>query len=333
MREPLHSRAATFLEALEAALGGPGQRSAEVVAEVHSDLEAAVAAAMARGEEPAAAWNRALDDLGDPQELAAAMRGPLPPERPARAMEHARRAAAILVAGFFAYTAWSVRSWDYGDRLGLFFFFGALGFPPAVLLWPGIVWRWNALFSTANAVALLVLAGFLLVGGTHTVSTYELAAQGADTALLLDGEAVAAALPAETGEPLLEREHVFALLVLAAAGLVLSLIQQAGQRRRVLLIGAGALVLIDMPYTIEEHLFVREARHAAAWVEAQHARTGSWPAEEEFKERYEPLRIANLWYSPPASAEDETFSFQWPRYLQRSAGLGYHSDGTIWGND
>ena len=71
----------------------------------------------------------------------------------------------------------------------------------------------------------------------------------------------------------------------------------------------------------------------AAWVEAEHARTGSWPKGEEFTERYEPLWIDDLWYSPPVSAEDETFSFQWPRYLQHSAGLGYHSDGTIWGND
>ena len=98
MHEPTDPRAEAFLDALEAALGGPGPRAAEVLAEVRSDLEAAVARAVDEGAGEPSAWTRALDDLGDPQALAEAMRGELPPERPAAWVAHARRAAAALVA-------------------------------------------------------------------------------------------------------------------------------------------------------------------------------------------------------------------------------------------
>ena len=66
MADHPHPRAATFLDALESALGGPGRRSAAVLAEVESDLEAAVADFVASGEPEDAAWSRALEDLGDP---------------------------------------------------------------------------------------------------------------------------------------------------------------------------------------------------------------------------------------------------------------------------
>ena len=49
MRELHDPRAEVFLDALEAALGGPGRRSREVLAEVQSDLEAAVSQLLPSG--------------------------------------------------------------------------------------------------------------------------------------------------------------------------------------------------------------------------------------------------------------------------------------------
>lgn len=327
MRDHPHPRAATFLDALESALGGPGLRSAEVLAEVESDLEAAVADLMAAGAHEDAAWTRALEDLGDPQELAAAMRGPLPPELPDRWMLHARRAAAILMGGWFALIAWSVRSWDWGDRFGLFFFVAGLGLAPTLLLWPGIVWRWNALFSTANAIALVVLGAFLLNAGSHSAVTYELGAVAVEQPLLV--EDATALEPQEPDEPLLEREHLAALAALAAAGLVLSLVQQRAQRRRIVLGAAGLMLLLDLPFTIEEQLFAREARAVEAWAEDARERTGSWPSQEQFAAEYQPLLLSKLRYS----TRSDTWSLSWARALQGTAGVGYHSDRGFWGND
>ena len=120
MRELDDPRAEVFLDALEAALGGPGRRSREVLAEVRSDLEAAVSHAMDQGQDPRSAWASCLGELGDPEELAAAMRGPLAPEAPPTWVANARRLVAILLVGWAASIAWEVRSWDYGNRFGFF---------------------------------------------------------------------------------------------------------------------------------------------------------------------------------------------------------------------
>ena len=129
--------------------------------------------------------------------------------------------------------------------------------------------------------------------------------------------------------PFLERETLVALLALAFVLFVLSLVQQGKQRRKILLLTAGLVLVVDLPYTIEEALFVREARSAATWIEAEQARLGSLPTEEQFANGYEPLLLEGLWYSKSEAA----FHLQWSRATQSSSQLGYHSDGVIWGND
>ena len=339
MRELHDPRAEVFLDALEAALGGPGRRSREVLAEVRSDLEAAVSHAMDQGQDARSAWASCLEELGDPEELAAAMRGPLPPEAPPTWVANARRLVAILLAAWAASIAWEVRSWDYGNRLGLFSMVACLHLPFVLLLWPGIVWRHNALFRTSTTLVILVLVCFAAFAAPRTEIVYdgpvvELAVieepGGAQSEVTESGAEQAPSQALEAPEqPLVDKETVAALLALAFVVLVLSLVQQGKQRRRILLVTAGLLLAVDLPHTVEELLFVREARTAAAWIEAEQERTGLLPTEEQFASGYEPLLIDDLWYYK----REATFSLQWSRATQSSSELGYHSDGEIWGND
>ncbi len=334
------SKAEVFLDALEAALGGPGRRSGEVLAEVRSDLEAAVSHAIDQGQDERSAWATCLEELGDPEKLAAAMLDPLPPEAPPTWEANARRLAAILLAGWTAFIAWQFRSWDYGNRFGLFSIMTCLHLPFVVLLWPGTVWRWNALFSTSMSVAIIVLAWFAAFGVSRVEIVHDLPLadiveiKESGNAQLDVMESVAEQVPMQALEtpkpPLVDRETLFALLALAIVVLVLSLVQQGGQRRRILLLTAGLLLAVDLPHTIEELLFVREARSAAAWIEAEQGRTGFLPTEGQFANGYEPLLIDDLYYY---TQDDASFSFSWSRATLSTSELGYHSDGSIWGND
>ncbi len=339
----LHNpKAEVFLDALEAALGGPGRRSGEVLAEVRGDLEAAVSRAMDQGQDERSAWATCLDELGDPEELAAAMRGPLPPEAPSTGVARIRLIVAILVAGWGAFVAWDFRSYDYGNRFGLFSMVACLHLPFVLLLWPGIVWRWNALFSTSISVAIIVLACFVAFAGpievkvahdVHSEVPIMIAESGGE--LLGVSELGAEQTSTQAREapelPLVDKETQAALLALAIAVLILSLVQQGRQRRRILLVTAGLILAVDLPHTIEELLFVREARSAAAWIEAEQERTGLLPTEEQFASGYEPLLIDDLHYYH--TQDDASFSLQWSRAILSTSELGYHSDGSIWGND
>ena len=89
------------------------------------------------------------------------------------------------------------------------------------------------------------------------------------------------------------------------------------------------MLLLDLPFTIEEQLFAREARAVEAWAEDARERTGSWPSQEQFAAEYQPLLLSRLRYS----TRSDTWSLYWARALQGTAGVGYHSDRGFWGND
>ena len=324
-------RAEAFLEAFEAALGERGLRARGILAEVKSDLEAAVSDAVSRGQSERDAWTEALDGLGDPQELAEAMRAPLPPFEPDAVIAGARGVVAILLAAWAVTLLWTIRSYDFGNRFGLFSFLACAHLPFVLLLWPGIVWRVNALYSTATATMILVLAWFVTFGSVPSTFEYDLGGLEQATPLVTSehGTGGLDGVTALSSDPLISRATLAALLGLAAAVVVLSMIQQRAQRRRVILVSLGVLLAVDLPHTVEEAIFLREARSAAAWVDAERERTGELPSEEGFVAGYEPLTIDDLWYY--SSGED--YSFAWGRRTQATCELGYNSDGSVWGND
>ena len=163
------------------------------------------------------------------------MRAPLPPFEPDAWIVYARRAATMLLAGWAIWLLWSIRSWDYGDRFGLFSMFACATLPIVLLVWPGIVWRANVLFSTTTALLVLALASLVTFGSTSTEIVYE----------LTELDRVSEAPP----EPLVDLQTLSALLALAFAALVLSLVQQRAQRRWIALGTLAVLLAIELPHT------------------------------------------------------------------------------------
>jgi len=314
------NRVQAYFATLESALGGPDEQCDTVLAEVRADLEAQVRDAMAQGTDREEAWAQALDSVGEPAALAVSMRSALPPAPPRPWVQLMRSVLAVLVAGSGLLVIFTWRSADYGfDPLMPSLILG-LNLPLALLLWPGVVWRWNPLFSTGTAALALLLIVGLDFGARNSTIESAFGPEGAvPTAGLFDS--------------------LWTYLPAVLAGLALLtvvMIQRGGQRRLVLAWTLGLLAAIEAVHQVEEALFRAEAQHAVEWVEARTTTRGALPTSEEFADQYEPRWLSRLhFYTSPAQEPDGAPSFAvfWSRATQNNHELIYHSDGTITGND
>ena len=142
----VEQRVQAFFASLEKALGGPHEQSDAVQAELRADLEAQVGDAIAAGADRDAAWSDALTAMGEPEELARSMRGALPPSMPRAWARNLRMIGAGLVSAWAMTVLYSLRSWDYGIDLRMTAIVLGVHLPLVLLLWPGVIWRWNPLF-------------------------------------------------------------------------------------------------------------------------------------------------------------------------------------------
>ena len=309
-----------FFASLEAALGGPHEQSASVLAEVRADVEAQVLDAVARGTDRELAWTQALDSMGEPVALARSMRGALTPAPPRPWVRNLRIVLSGLAAGSGVLATFVWRSTDYGFDPRMASVILGLHLPLALLLWPGLVWRWNPLFSTGAAALAVLLALGLDLGAQSSTGTITLGPEGAVSTPGLADPLVAFLPP------------VFAGLAL----LTFTLLQRRSQRRVVLAGTLGLLAAVEAVHQVEEALFRAEARHAEEWIDFRTAERGTLPTSEEFSAEYEPRWLSRLhYYSSPGQDPDGAPSFAvfWSRATQNHHELIYHSDGTITGND
>ncbi|MFT4543452.1 MAG: hypothetical protein ACI835_005924 [Planctomycetota bacterium] len=309
-----------FFAALEAALGGPHEQSDLVLAEVRADLEAQVRGAVARGTDREVAWAEALESMGEPVALARSMRGALPPAPPSPRVRHVLAVLSGVVASWGVLMIFVWRSTNYGFDPVMFSVILGLHLPLALLLWPGLVWRWNPLFSTGAAAIAILLALGLHFGARMSTITYQ-----------LDSELVVADVgPSETAA---------LLLPVAFAGLAVltvTLLQRRRQRRVVLAWTFGLVATIEAIHQVEEALFRGEARHAEEWIDNHTAERGSKPTSEEFAAQYETRWLSRVYYYPADGQDPDgtpSFTLYWGRATQSHHELYYHSDGTIIGND
>jgi hypothetical protein len=314
------TRVHAFFAALEAALGGPHEQSDTVLAEVRADLQAQVRDAVARGTDRDLAWTEALDAMGEPVALARSMREALPPAPPRPWVRNLRMSLSGLVAGWGLLMIFVWRSTDYGFDPLLFSVILGLHLPLALLLWPGLVWRWNPLFSTGAAALAVLLALGLHFGARSSTITYDLDSEPVVTDPGL----------AKTAAPLIP------VAVAGLAVLIFTLLQRRRQRRLVFAWTFGLVATIEAVHQVEEALFRAEASHAEEWIDARTAERGSLPTSEEFAAQYEARWLSRLHYYPTHGEDPDrapSFAIFWPRATQRNHELIYHSDGTITGND
>ena len=327
----VEQRVQAFFASLEKALGGPHEQSDAVQAELRADLEAQVGDAVAAGGDRDAAWSDALQAMGEPEALARSMRGALPPSMPRTWVRNLRIIGAGLVVAWTMTILFQFRSWDYGIDLRMTAIVLGVHLPLVLLLWPGVIWRWNPLFHTGSSLTFIFGLLLLEAWARNTTSTHGLGAE-----LAVAGEASEAGAAAAPLLPSWEWSDLVPWLFGALVVLTFWLMQRRRQRWQALALTVGLVAPIEAVYQIEEGFFRAEAQHAAAWVEARYEERGVLPTREEFAQEYEARWLSRLTYYPTKGTDPDgspTWSLHWARATQHSSGLGYHSDGTFWGND
>ena len=165
MTDANHERVNDFLRSLEKALGGPGRRSEGILGEVRADLEAHVKRYQAEGQSEDEAVEHALDEMGNPYELAHHVRQEIPPFE-GEVLTTIRYVAACGVNLWTLLMLWHFRAGSYGHSGPLVS--GAvmlLHLPVILLIWPRIVWRKNWLFGLIPAGLALLLFIFMNSAG------------------------------------------------------------------------------------------------------------------------------------------------------------------------
>ena len=328
----VEQRVQAFFGSLEKALGGPHEQSDAVQAELRADLEAQVGDAVAAGADRSVAWGEALKAMGEPEALARSMRGALPPSMPRAGARNLRMIGAGLVSAWAMTILYSIRSWDYGIDLRMTSIVLGVHLPLALLLWPGVIWRWNPLFYTGSSLTFVFALLLLELWARNTTITYE----GGEQLALAGGEASAAGSAAAPLVPSWDWWDLVPWLCAGLVALTFWMIQRRRQRWLSLAWTVGLMAPLEAVYQVEEGLFRAEVSHVAAWVDARFEERGVLPTSEEFAQEYEARWLSRLHYFPGEGTDPDgspSWSMQWSRATQHTSALGYHSDGTIWGND
>ena len=136
MNESNLERIDEFLGAVETALGRAGRQSKEILAEVRGDLHAHVNRLRSDGFTEDEAVGRALDQMGNPYELAHHVRWEVPPFG-GELLTYVRYIAACCIGFWLIMLLWYFRAGTYGAS-GSLVVVGVLllHLPVIVLLWP-----------------------------------------------------------------------------------------------------------------------------------------------------------------------------------------------------
>ena len=282
MNESNLERIDEFLGAVETALGRAGRQSKEILAEVRADLHAHVKRHRADGCTEDEAVGRALDQMGNPYELAHHVRWEVPPFG-GELLTCVRYIAACCIGLWLIMLLWHFRAGAYGAS-GSLVVVGVLllHLPVIVLLWPRVVWRSNRLFGLVPAGLAFVFALWLNAGGVQSHQTIDIGS------LLIEEGVLAPKQPSEGPGPALAdsgRTSVSAVLIFTAAAfatlVLLFAMQQRAQRRIVLVVGLLAFAVIEVPFQVEEAFFRGDRELVRAYLDTSFERHGAYPTTED----------------------------------------------------
>jgi hypothetical protein len=275
MTKSTHSRIEDFLATLRTALNGAGGRPDDIVEEVRADLIDLIDRHRSQGASDEEAVSRALQSMGDPHELAHHVRREVPPfgGLVASTIRYALAGVVIIWTLLFL---WNFRALSYGAA-GLATTIGVALFhlPVVLLLWPRMVWRKNWLFGLIPAGIAFVVALFLAGGGVTGTGHDPLDSQISHSlsSAMSSGVAGPEQVPLDSPPAIVEPEGPSLPAILAfgaavlASGVLLVAMQQVRQRRWVIVAALIPILLVEIPFQIEESFFRREVEKARAHPE------------------------------------------------------------------
>lgn len=323
MNESNLQRIDEFLGTVETALGRAGRQSKEILAEVRADLHAHVNRHRADGCTEDEAVGRALDQMGNPYELAHHVRWEVPPFG-GELLTTVRYLAACGVGLWLIVLLWHFRAAAYGAS-GPLVVVGVLmlHLPVILLLWPQVVWRSNWLFGLIPAGLAFVLALWLGAGGVRSHRMMDIRMTQIEEGVL------APQLPIEGLGPLLADSggtSVSTVLIFAAAAfatiVLLFAMQQRAQRRIALVAALLAFAVIELPFQVEEAFFRRDRELARAHMDTSFKRQEANPTTEDVA--WNEQRLSNN--SSGVRFAGEHFSLFWNRPLCSGFSIQYSSE-------
>ncbi|MDG2123269.1 MAG: permease prefix domain 1-containing protein [Verrucomicrobiales bacterium] len=305
----------SYIASLGEALGRGGESSEAIVEEVRSDLEAHVARFQAGGEVESEAVRRALEEMGNPYELAHHMKVEMPPIG-RTGLTRIRSVVACGIVFWSAILLWKLRPGVYGFSPGLVGGIVLIHLPAVLLVWPGIVWRKNWLFGLLPAGVSLV-AG-MLYSFAATTQTSEMPVEAtAGEPVSLEAPLAATAV---TGPPQMAVLLVFTGLVIAAIALLMAM-QQRRQRFIVLVGLVFVVVSIEAVYQFEEWGFRKDLVLVRDYLDSYLSENGGLPDELVTGAGGLKLRSGHVSFG----ADGDALRIAWSRPLQPGKSIIYSS--------
>ena len=306
--QSLIERFETFLNRLENSLVVDPQKKREIIDEIRSDLRAQVKGLQEEGKSESEAVDLALEEMGDPETLGRSLSEVVPPlsTGPVSGVRYLAAAGLMVWAGMLL---WNFRAWTYGFSPGVTAGLIAFHLSLVLMIWPGIIWRWNWLFGLLPAGLCLGVALAIQLAG----------ASGSSSSFTYDLTEMETPAPTPRLSPLVGYS---ALAGLIGINLLLFYLMQRPQQRRITIAAACLVFLVVEGYFfIDEFRFRRERDRLLALV-----KDGS-PLDDADLGKRHGVRV-NLY------PNRDGFSLSWVRPLASGYSIHYSSsDGNTYVND
>lgn len=316
MNDSNHKKIHEFSQSLKEALQSSDSQSEQIATEVQSDLETHIESLIAKGHPENEAVEIAIEEMGNPFELAHHMKQEIPPFG-GRALTIVRYIIASMVIVWTLVMLWFMRANNYGFSGTLICIIVLLHLPAILLIWPRIVWRRNYLFGLIPAGLVLAVTFVFALGGVEGETTsIPIPVEGVEQPWQPPLEPDSSPDPRRAAVPISIGLSIFSLILLLA-------VQQRSQRRTAILavlLGTGA---VETAYQIEESLFRKDQKKIYAYLEDFLRENEAYPTKEEFDPSELELTSPLVFYY----TDDSSQNVFWTRPLSHGYSIVSESNG------
>ena len=303
-----------YIENLEDGLRNSHRRQ-DICNEIRSDMEAHRDRLVSEGIAEEDAMNRVMSHFGNPYELAHNMVRELPPIG-GKWTTVARYIFGVFFIFWVMTYLWYFRSLSYGVDVRAYAAVLVLHLPVILIVWPRIIWRRNWLFGLVPAVGMVVYGLFLNIGGFETETNLPAAIEEVSGG----GEFIPDASQESSG---MELWYIWVGGFTTCAFLWMAVQRK---RQRVIILGAilGAIILVEIPFQIEEYIFRNDCRIISSAIENGIDNNPSIRFDPDSM-KLRGLKLNNKKAAVRLSKDNNGFIVYWHRMLQGNAFIHYTS--------